>query len=70
LIISSRISKPTLYDGLFEYGSKITNDFETSTKVPLIKYTPVSTPNADPIAVAFSATRVKMDSPAFNVVLP
>ena len=34
------MSNPTLYDGLFEYGSKTIKDFVTSTKVPLMKYTP------------------------------
>ena len=33
-IISSEISKPTLYDGLIEYGYKIIKDEGTSTKLP------------------------------------
>ena len=70
VIISSLISKPTLYDGLFENGSKITRDLVTSTKVPLIKYTPSSTPTADPVLEAMSEIRVNTVEPAVRVVLP
>ena len=34
---SSWILKPTLYDGVFVYGSKTILSADTSTKVPLIK---------------------------------
>ena len=37
VITVSDISRPTLYDGLFEYGSRTTTDFETFTNVPLKK---------------------------------
>ena len=52
------------------YGSKTIVSWETSTKVPLIKYTPVLTPKADPVAVASSGTKLKTVSPAVNVVFP
>ena len=69
-IISSDISKPTLYDGFIEYGSKIIRDEGTSTKLPRIKYTPAFTPNADPVAVASWDASVKTVSPIVIVVLP
>ena len=69
-IISSNISKPTLYDGVFEYGSKIICEVGTSTNAPRIKYTPLLTPNADPVAVAFPDTNVKIVSSKFKVVFP
>ena len=68
--ICSAISNPTLYEGLFEYGSRTKTDFVTSTNVPLMKYTPSLTPNADPRFDAFSGTNVKTVSPESNVVLP
>ena len=37
LITSSIISKPTLYDGVFDYGSKTIREVGTSTKRPRIK---------------------------------
>ena len=42
----------------------------TSTKVPLIKYTPDSTCAADPIEVALELTRVAKAVPAVIVVFP
>ena len=36
-MISSDISKPTLYDGFIEYGSKTISEDGTSTKLPRIK---------------------------------
>ena len=70
MIISSIISNPTLYVGLFEYGSNTIRDLGTSTNDPLKKYTPLSTPKDDPVAVASSATKVNTVSPDFNVVFP
>ena len=42
----------------------------TSTNVPRIKYTPLLTPNAEPVAVALSDTKVSTVSLMFKVVLP
>ena len=70
LITVSDISSPTLYDGLLEYGSNTIISLLTSTKVPLIKYTPLSTPTADPILLGSSVNTVKIVSPAFRVVFP
>ena len=70
VITVSDISRPTLYDGLFEYGSNTMTDFGTLTKVPLIKYIPASTPTADPIRHGSSDRTVNIVSPAFNVVFP
>ena len=58
-MISSEISKPTLYDGVFEYGSKIIRDDCTSTNVPLIKYTPLFTPNAEPVQLHLQILMLK-----------
>ena len=69
-IISSDTSKPTLYDGFIEYGSKIINEDGTSTKLPRIKYIPAVTPKAEPTAVASSEANVKTVSPIVIVVLP
>ena len=67
---SSRTSNPTLYDGVLVYGSRTISDVGTSTNTPLIKYTPLLTPNADPVADASSETQVRIVSLVFNVVLP
>ena len=69
-IISSDMSRPTLYDGVTEYGSKIIKDDGTSTKLPRIKYTPAFTPKAVPVAVASSDANVKTVSPIVIVVFP
>ena len=62
--------KPTLYDGVFEYGSKTILSVETSTKLPLIKYVPEDIPTAEPTADAFVSTSVKIVSPSFTAVFP
>ena len=68
--ISSRIVRPTLYEGVFVYGSSIISLFATSTNVPLIKNTPCPTDASDPIAVASSDINVAIVSPEDIVVLP
>ena len=50
--------RPILYDGVFVYLSRIILCFATLTKVPLIKYTPVSILADEPVAVALDAWRV------------
>ena len=46
------------------------SDVGTSTNTPLIKYTPLLTPNADPVEEAFSGTKVNTVSLMFRVVFP
>ena len=70
LTISSKISKPTRYDGVVEYGSNTIREVGTSTNIPRMKYTPLLTPKAEPVAVAFSETKVKTVSSIFKVVFP
>ena len=54
-MIDSVTCKPTLYDGLFEYCSKRILCVATSTKNPLIKYTPALRYATEPVyAEAFS----------------
>ena len=46
------------------------SDVGTSTKLPRKKYTPSLTPNAHPVAVAFSEESVRTVSPIVKVVFP
>ena len=68
--ISSKIVRPTLYDGVLVYGSSIISLFATSTNVPLTKKTPCPTDAREPIEVASSDTTVATVSPADTVVFP
>ena len=69
-MIDSITSNPTLKEGSFWYGSRTIWDWGTSTKYPLIKYTPGATPTAYPIAEASIDTAVKIVSPELRVVFP
>ena len=69
-IISSCIVNPTLYDGVFEYGSKIILSLATSTKEPRIKYTPLDIPTALPTYEESNGISVAILSPAFTGVFP
>ena len=68
--MSSTISNPTLYDGSLLYGSRTIKDLSTSTKVPLMKYTPESTPTAYPVLTASILFRVNTLSPDTIDVFP
>ena len=70
VINCSSMFKPTLYDGLFEYGSKTILSVDTSTKFPLIKYVPEDIPTAEPMAEAPVSTNVRTVSPSLIAVLP
>ena len=66
----SCIKRPTLYDGLFVYGSNTILSEETFTKCPRIKNTPFAIEAAQPVAVASFSIRVATESPAFIGVFP
>ena len=67
--ISSTTVRPTLLLGVVEYWSRIRICSETSTNVPLKKYTPELSMNAEPAPDAFCETAVANPSPAgINVV--
>ena len=69
-IIDSKILNPTLYDGLFVYGSNTIVLVGTLMKVPLTKYTPSFIFTALPTAEAFVDTNVATLSPTEIVVFP
>ena len=64
----SKILRPTLYEGWFEYGSKMIVSAVTVTKEPLMKYTPVSIFTALPVAAASISMALATLSPRVIVV--
>ena len=68
--ISSSTLKPTLYDGVVPYWSKIRVSVFTSIKAPRAKNTPLTIVNADPAPVALLVRQVAKEDPSSIVVTP